>query len=155
MDWLLRDGKTYVEDRALGTKRARAAILLELALPGSAYIYQGEELGLFEVADIPWDRLEDPTALRTARSGMSKGRDGCRVPLPWVAADAGVRDGGSAFAQTGSFGFRLNVRRTGRPRPGRISLSPCGSVISPLTESGRTVTRCSTCTVGRSPYAMS
>ncbi|MFU0529297.1 glycoside hydrolase family 13 protein [Gardnerella vaginalis] len=114
LDWLLRDGKTYVEDRALGTKRARAAILLELALPGSAYIYQGEELGLFEVADIPWDRLEDPTALRTARSGMSKGRDGCRVPLPWVAADAGVRDGGSAFAQTGSFGFSPERAQDGK-----------------------------------------
>ncbi|MFR4548626.1 MAG: hypothetical protein ACLT4Y_10140 [Bifidobacterium breve] len=58
-DWLLRNGGSYMEDRALGTHRARAAILLELALPGSAYIYQGEELGLFEVADIPWTELED------------------------------------------------------------------------------------------------
>ena len=66
LDWLLRDGTTYREDRALGTKRARAAIMMEMALPGSAYVYQGEELGLFEVADIPWDELEDPSAWRTS-----------------------------------------------------------------------------------------
>lgn len=87
IDWLLRDGATYAEDRALGSRRARAAILLELALPGSIYLYQGEELGLFEVPDIPWDRLEDPTAFHTAQATMDKGRDGCRVPLPWVAAN--------------------------------------------------------------------
>ena len=93
-DWLLRDGTTYVEDRALGTRRARAAILLELALPGSIYIYQGEELGLFEVADIPWDQLEDPQARMTNHGVAIKGRDGCRVPLPWKANDP-----------TGAFGF--------------------------------------------------
>ena len=60
---------------------------MELGLPGAAYIYQGEELGLFEVADIPWDHLEDPTAFHTARATMDKGRDGCRVPLPWTASD--------------------------------------------------------------------
>ena len=60
---------------------------MELGLPGAAYIYQGEELGLFEVADIPWDRLEDPTAFHTAQATMDKGRDGCRVPLPWTASD--------------------------------------------------------------------
>ena len=86
-DWLLRNGTTYPEDRELGTRRARAAALMELGLPGAAYIYQGEELGLFEVADIPWDHLEDPTAFHTTRNTMDKGRDGCRVPLPWTAAD--------------------------------------------------------------------
>lgn len=86
-DWLLRNGSTYPEDRELGTKRARAAALMELGLPGAAYIYQGEELGLFEVADIPWDHLEDPTAFHTNQATMDKGRDGCRVPLPWVASD--------------------------------------------------------------------
>ena len=86
-DWLLRNGTTYPEDRELGTRRARAAALMELGLPGAAYIYQGEELGLFEVADIPWDRLEDPTAFHTAQATMDKGRDGCRVPLPWTASD--------------------------------------------------------------------
>ena len=86
-DWLLRNGTTYPEDRELGTRRARAAALMELGLPGAAYIYQGEELGLFEVADIPWDRLEDPTAFHTAQATMDKGRDGCRVPIPWTAAN--------------------------------------------------------------------
>ena len=84
-DWLLRDGRTYTEDRELGTRRARAAALMELGLPGSAYIDQGEELGLFEVADIPWDQLEDPTAFNTRRAATDKGRDGCRVPLPWTS----------------------------------------------------------------------
>lgn len=97
LDWLLRDGSSYDEDRELGERRARAALLLELALPGSAYVYQGEELGLFEVADIPWAALEDPTATYTHGSKREKGRDGCRVPLPWVAADDP--------AQGGSFGF--------------------------------------------------
>ena len=86
-DWLLRNGTTYPEDRELGTRRARAAALMELGLPGAAYIYQGEELGLFEVADIPWDRLEDPTAFHTAQATMDKGRDGCRVPIPWTVAN--------------------------------------------------------------------
>ncbi|MDF7640704.1 glycoside hydrolase family 13 protein [Bifidobacterium sp. ESL0784] len=84
-DWLLRNGTTYHENRELGTKRARAAVMLEMALPGSAYVYQGEELGLFEVADIPWDELEDPWAFGTRRDLTKKGRDGCRVPLPWQA----------------------------------------------------------------------
>lgn len=68
-------------DLALGTHRARAALLLTLALPGGAYVYQGEELGLPEVEDIPEDALQDPTWLRSG--GSERGRDGCRVPLPW------------------------------------------------------------------------
>ena len=82
------DGTTYTEDRDLGERRARAAILMEAGLPGSMYVYQGEELGLFEVPDIPWNRLEDPTARFTRGGFTEKGRDGCRVPLPWDAADA-------------------------------------------------------------------
>ncbi|MER5951522.1 glycoside hydrolase family 13 protein [Streptomyces sp. NPDC001904] len=69
-------------DLALGTRRARAAALLTLALPGSVYLYQGEELGLPE-ADIPLDSIEDPMHFRSG--GTDPGRDGCRVPLPWVA----------------------------------------------------------------------
>lgn len=88
-DWLLRDGGTYPEDREVGTRRARAAALMEIGLPGSVYVYQGEELGLFEVANIPWDRLEDPTPCNTRRNFTDKGRDGCRVPLPWNADDCG------------------------------------------------------------------
>ena len=68
-------------DLALGTRRARAAALLAMALPGSLYIYQGEELGLPEVEDIPDDRRQDPMWLRSG--GVDPGRDGCRVPLPW------------------------------------------------------------------------
>lgn len=93
-DWLLRDGKTYNEDRDLGLRRARAALLMELGLPGSVYLYQGEELGLFEVADIPWEALEDPEAAMTNHGDAIKGRDGCRVPLPWKAVD-----------ESGDFGF--------------------------------------------------
>jgi len=71
-------------DRALGTRRARAAALLMLALPGSAYVYQGDELGLWEVEDLPDEVLQDPT---WRRSGYTeRGRDGCRVPLPWSDA---------------------------------------------------------------------
>jgi alpha-glucosidase len=68
-------------DTALGLRRARAAALLMLALPGGAYIYQGEELGLPEVEDIPEDLLQDPVWLQSGRT--DRGRDGCRVPLPW------------------------------------------------------------------------
>jgi len=74
----IRDGST---DLDLGTRRARAAILLMLALPGSAYIYQGEELGLWEVEDLPDQVRRDPVWHRTG--GLEPGRDGCRVPLPW------------------------------------------------------------------------
>ncbi|MFJ8820867.1 glycoside hydrolase family 13 protein [Streptomyces sp. NPDC102467] len=70
-----------VVDEALGRRRARAAALLTTALPGAVYIYQGEELGLPEVEDIPADRRDDPIYHRTG--GTDPGRDGCRVPLPW------------------------------------------------------------------------
>jgi alpha-glucosidase len=70
-----------------GARRARAAALLLLALPGSAYIYQGEELGLPEVTDIPDDARRDPMFRRTA--GQVPGRDGCRVPIPWTRTGRG------------------------------------------------------------------
>jgi alpha-glucosidase len=69
-------------DLELGTRRARAAALLAMALPGSMYIYQGEELGLPEVEDIPPDRRQDPMWLRSG--GVDPGRDGCRIPIPWA-----------------------------------------------------------------------
>ncbi|MFI9591897.1 glycoside hydrolase family 13 protein [Nonomuraea sp. NPDC052265] len=63
-----------------GLARARAATLLMLALPGSAYLYNGEELGLPEVLDLPDELRQDPAFLRTGES-----RDGCRVPIPWTS----------------------------------------------------------------------
>lgn len=85
--WLLTHGTEPDVDREQGTRRARAAAMLLLALPGSVYLYQGEELGLFEVADLPIEALQDPIWLRDA--GARKGRDGCRVPLPWTSAAPG------------------------------------------------------------------
>ncbi len=73
------------DDFELGTRRARAATLMMLALPGSAYLYQGEELGLPEVVDLPDELRQDPTFHRT--NGTRRGRDGCRVPLPWSGTE--------------------------------------------------------------------
>ena len=79
---------------ARGTLRAKSATLMTLALPGGTYLYQGEELGLPEVRDLPEDRLTDP---RWKMSGYKdRGRDGCRVPLPWKTEP------------TGGFGFSTN-----------------------------------------------
>ncbi len=75
------DGQGEPVDLELGTRRSRAANLLMLALPGCAYIYQGEELGLPNVDDLPDEVLQDPIFHRTG--GEMRGRDGCRVPLPW------------------------------------------------------------------------
>ncbi|MBB2990333.1 alpha-glucosidase [Mycolicibacterium iranicum] len=68
-------------DHGLGRRRARAAALVQLALPGTAYVYQGEELALEEIEDLPDETRQDPT---WAQSGFTDvGRDGCRIPLPW------------------------------------------------------------------------
>ncbi|MFG3656618.1 alpha-amylase family glycosyl hydrolase [Streptomyces sp. NPDC047706] len=80
--WLLSGGNAPAVDPVAGLRRARAATLLMLALPGSAYVYQGEELGLPEVADLPAAVLQDPIWEQTGH--VRKGRDGCRVPLPWT-----------------------------------------------------------------------
>ncbi|MTB87918.1 glycoside hydrolase family 13 protein [Aeromicrobium senzhongii] len=70
-------------DPELGLRRARAATTVMLALPGSAYLYQGEELGLPEATTLPPEVRQDPTFVRT--NGEDVGRDGCRVPVPWHA----------------------------------------------------------------------
>ncbi|MDX2851595.1 glycoside hydrolase family 13 protein [Streptomyces sp. PA03-3a] len=67
---------------AAGLRRARAAALLMLALPGSVYVYQGEELGLPEVTDLPDEVRQDPSFFRD--NGQDGLRDGCRVPIPWT-----------------------------------------------------------------------
>lgn len=72
---------TTPADIDAGQRRARAALLLLLSLPGSVYLYQGEELGLPEVFDLPAEHRQDPIFGRT--NGAELGRDGCRVPLPW------------------------------------------------------------------------
>jgi len=71
-------------DLVRGARRARAAALLAMALPGSMYIYQGDELGLPEAENIPTDRRQDPMWRRSG--GVDPGRDGCRVPIPWSGA---------------------------------------------------------------------
>jgi alpha-glucosidase len=81
-------------DEELGLRRARAATLLMLGLPGSAYLYQGEELGLPDHTALPDDLRQDPAFFRTG--GAERGRDGCRVPLPWSAAEPGF-----GFSPTG------------------------------------------------------
>ena len=75
-------------DVALGSRRARAALLFTLALPGSVYLYQGEELGLPEVQDLPAGSRQDPIWERSAHT--EHGRDGCRVPLPWRVDEPGL-----------------------------------------------------------------
>jgi alpha-glucosidase len=70
-------------DLELGLRRARAATLLMLALPGCAYCYQGEELGLPEDIWLPDEVRQDPAWVRSGHT--VRGRDGCRVPLPWQA----------------------------------------------------------------------
>ena len=84
-------------DEELGHWRGRAATALMLGLPGSAYLFQGEELGLPEVIDIPDDRRDDPTFFRT--NGERYGRDGCRVPIPWEATKPafGFNDSGASW----------------------------------------------------------
>ncbi|MFE3515192.1 glycoside hydrolase family 13 protein [Streptomyces sp. NPDC059166] len=102
--WLMADGREPVADGDLGLRRARAATLLMLALPGSAYVYQGEELGLPEVADLRTQDLQDPIWVRSG--GRVKGRDGCRVPLPWTrdGANHGFGSGGSWLPQPAGWG---------------------------------------------------
>ncbi|MGF3057532.1 glycoside hydrolase family 13 protein [Microbacterium sp. YY-01] len=84
-------------DPVIGLSRGRAATTIMLALPGSAYLYQGEELGLPEAMEIPDEFRQDPTWFRT--DGKRYGRDGCRVPIPWQA-DApayGFNDTGASW----------------------------------------------------------
>ncbi|WP_059008924.1 glycoside hydrolase family 13 protein [Streptomyces specialis] len=105
-----------------GLARARAATLLMLALPGSAYIYQGEELGLPEVTDLPDEVRQDPAFFRRgtgddAADGQEGLRDGCRVPIPWTAEGAsfGFGDNGSWLPQPPGWGKLSVAEQTGDP----------------------------------------
>jgi len=112
-------------DAALGLRRARAATTVMLALPGSAYLYQGEELGLPEATRLPDDARQDPTWVRSGHT--VRGRDGCRVPVPWSgdSASYGFGPGEAAWLpqpddwaglgaehQTGVAGSTLELYRT-------------------------------------------
>ena len=101
-------------DPVVGLRRARAATAFMLALPGSSYLYQGEELGLPEVIDLPDSARQDPTFART--HGETYGRDGCRVPIPWEA-DApayGFNDTGASWLpQPESWGELARDRQVG------------------------------------------
>ncbi|MEV7585163.1 glycoside hydrolase family 13 protein [Streptomyces erythrochromogenes] len=102
-------------DRELGLRRARAASLLMLALPGSAYVYQGEELGLPDVTDLPDEVRQDPSFFRAA--GQDGFRDGCRVPIPWSGTEApyGFGTGGSWLPQPDSWAELSVEAQTGDP----------------------------------------
>ncbi|MDP5228568.1 MULTISPECIES: glycoside hydrolase family 13 protein [Arthrobacter] len=107
--WLLDGGDPAEVDAELGLRRARAATQLMLALPGSSYLYQGEELGLQEAGQIPDSQRQDPSFFRNP--GVEIGRDGCRVPLPWSAEGAsfGFGTGGSHLPQPEWFaGFAVS-----------------------------------------------
>jgi alpha-glucosidase len=125
--WVLENHDvTRIVTRFGGERQARAAALLLLALPGPVFLYQGQELGLEEV-DLPDEVRQDPVFLRS--KGARKGRDGCRVPIPWTRAlpehtwlpqpaDWGTK---SVQAQTGAAGSFLELYRCA------LSLRPRGA----------------------------
>ncbi|MEA9984490.1 glycoside hydrolase family 13 protein [Subtercola sp. RTI3] len=103
-------------DSALGVARARAATVVMLALPGSAYLYQGEELGLPEHTTLEAELRQDPNFWRTA--GVDIGRDGCRVPLPWKGDAPGFGFGPSGstwLPQPASYSELAADRQDGDP----------------------------------------
>jgi alpha-glucosidase len=131
-------------DLALGARRARALIALVYALPGSLYLYQGEELGLPEVLDIPDERRQDPVFFLA--HGAGKGRDGCRVPLPWTddpATAFGFSPGGGepwlpqpagwgAYApanHTGDSGLLTMYRRLAPNRARHAAIQPLAATV--------------------------
>jgi alpha-glucosidase len=141
---------TRYGDGEVGRRRARAAALLLLALPGTAYVYQGEELGLPEV-DLPDEVLQDPIWRRSGHT--ERGRDGCRVPLPWSGGESPFGfspDGADApwlpmpadwkpftvEAQEGDPGSMLTLYRTALAlRRQLLPLAPDGLEWTPSSES--------------------
>jgi alpha-glucosidase len=119
--WVRGNGTEPPADAERGLRRARAATLLVFALPGSAYLYQGEELGLGEVADLPTTALQDPIWARSG--GTRKGRDGCRVPLPWTSTgpSLGFGPGPAHLPQPASFA-ELSVERQEADETSTLSL---------------------------------
>jgi len=110
--WLL-DGPHDLLEAERGARRARAAALLTLALPGSMYVYQGDELGLPEAWELPLDVLQDP--IWHDSDHTVKGRDGCRVPIPWESTgpSLGFGEGGAWLPQPPTFaGLAASVQET-------------------------------------------
>ena len=133
-----------------GLRRARAAALVELSLPGSAYIYQGDELGLPEHTELPDAARQDPTFHRTA--GSELGRDGARVPLPWSPVGDGLGFGPDpwlpqpeAFAgitvdhQLGDPQSTLNLYRRALEIRQDLGLGTAEFAWHPLSEGGQDV----------------
>ena len=100
-------------DYALGLRRAKASTLLMLGLPGSAYLYQGEELGLPDHTSLDDDLRQDPTWWRSEYT--EAGRDGCRVPLPWESDAPGPR----FRTRAGRPGCRSRIPTPSWPATGR------------------------------------
>ncbi len=103
-------------DNVLGLRKARAATLFMLALPGASYLYQGEELGLPDHTTIADEHRQDPTFFRT--NGQRVGRDGCRVPLPWEKGNAsnGFNQTGKAWLpQPASYAALSRDQQVGKP----------------------------------------
>ncbi|MFD7665949.1 glycoside hydrolase family 13 protein [Streptomyces sp. NPDC059788] len=115
--WVLSNHDVVRHRTRLGgdARRARAAALLMLALPGSAYVYQGEELGLPEVTDLPDEVRQDPAFFRG--DGQDGLRDGCRVPIPWSGDTApyGFGTGGSWLPQPPEWARLSVAAQTGDP----------------------------------------
>ncbi len=109
-------------DLATGRRRARAAALLSAALPGSLYLYQGDELGLPEVEDLPLDAIQDPMHARSG--GVDPGRDGCRVPLPWTRGGTTRCTRRSTSTSWPARGTRRRCASRSRPRSTRTRRSP-------------------------------
>ena len=101
--WFRSADREKLIDKKVGLDRARAATMLVLGLPGSTYLYQGEELGLQEPLNIPSEQMQDP---QWFRNEGSISRDGCRVPMPWTRTGSsfGFGPGGAHLPQPSWFG---------------------------------------------------
>ena len=150
-------------DAALGLRRARAATLLMLALPGSAYLYQGEELGPARAHLAAGRGAPGPDVVRRTDHEVA-GRDGCRVPLPWTAEGSVARlrpERRPWLPQPRVVpGAGRSTSRTASPaRRSRCTGPPCGCAAS--TASGRarscsttpSVTRRSRCATARCSWS--
>mgnify|MGYP000347795238 CR=1 FL=1 len=138
-EWLRTNGNSPALNADLGLRRARAATLLLLALPGSAYLYQGEELGLHEVPDLPEVALQDPTFRRTA--GARKGRDGCRVPLPWTSTGASFGFGpGPAHVPQPTWFAKHAVSRQSETRGSTLALYRAAITLRRQLQAGEALT---------------